>query len=128
MGELEIEQYKSQISDLRQHHSESKHEFHLIVKECQNELSSLRVQNQDIIAEHQQKSLRDESIICQLRQESQAKTDQFDTLKAELREQIKSVNENMKIIEREHEMKMTNQQKEHEKLMEECRQRMQIVL
>merc|ERR1712204_101486 len=54
--------------------------------------------------------------------------DQFDTLKADLREQIKSMGENMKMIEREHEMKMSNQQKEHEKLMEECRPRMQVVL
>merc|ERR1712190_544341 len=54
--------------------------------------------------------------------------DQFDALKAELREQIKCVNVNMEMIEKEHETKMLDQQKEHEKLLEECRQRMQVVL
>ena len=126
--ELEIEQYKSQIADLRQTHSEDKHQFDLIMKECQNELHSLRVQNEDIIAENNQKTLKDQAYINKLQKESQSKTDKFDALKAELREQIKSVNMNMNMIEKEHETKMMDQQKEHEKLMEECKKRMQAVL
>ena len=126
--ELEIEQYKSQINDLKQEYSENKHRFDLVIKECQNELNSLRAQNEDIIIENREKSMKDEQIIHRLKKELDTKNIEFDTLKSQVREQIKELNVNMTLIEKEHETKMLMKQKEHEKIMDDCQSRMQTVL
>ena len=126
--ELEIEQYKSQISDVKQEYSEQKHNMDLILKECQTELNSLRKQNDDINRDNKDKSMKSQQYIVELQQELQRKSDEFTALKCQVREQVKQLTSNMTLIEKEHESKMLEQQKQHETLMEDCQQRMQSVL
>merc|ERR1711939_1267082 len=89
--ELQSEHFMAQISDLKQSHLEDKHEFDAVIKQCQNELNSLRSQNQELSMEHRGQSMKDQSTITRLRQEMQSKNEEFDTLKSQLREQIKAL-------------------------------------
>ena len=126
--ELQIEQYKSQIADLKQVHLEDKHEYDSVIKQCQNELNTLRSQNQDMSMEQREQSTKDQSMIARLQRELQSKNEDFDTLKSQVREQMEGLKVNMNAVEKEHESKMMMKQNEHDQLMQECQERMKTVL
>lgn len=126
--ELQIEQYKSQINDQKQEYSEDKHKFDLIINQCQNELNSLKRQNQEIVMENKEREIKDKQIINKLENELASKHKEFDNLKCQLRQQIKELKQNMILIETEHESKILIKEKKHEELMEDCQLRMKSVL
>ena len=126
--ELEIEQCKSQMSDLKQEYSEDTYNFDLIMKECQNELNALRTQNTQIKSENQHKTAKNDRYIKQLQSDLASKNNDFNVLKKQVREQIKELNINIEMIEKEHKSKLLIADEKNEKLIQECQSRMKTVL
>ena len=126
--ELHIEQYKSQVSDVKQFRVDEKRQSDARIKQFQEQVHKLSVRNQTVSADSKEQSGKQQALAEHLRDELQAKDDELATLKSQVREQLREITINMNCVEKEHEEKMAMKQQEHEALMHDCQERMKVVL